>query len=517
MGWMEGTYKLTEPGAQKFASYEGIPYAMPPIERLRFKPPMKDNNFYKSDKALQATKPASDCPQLDPLGGEYKGSEDCLYLNVFTPQLESMPGSEQLPVMVWIHGGTFQFGSGSSEQYGPERLLDKGVVVVTLNYRLGALGFLTTGDLEAPPNVGLMDQLLALRWVRDHVSAFGGDPERVTLFGGGISVTAHLASPYSRGLFQQAIAMSGVWGEVPVLHKSEAPATYATKLAAGLGCDTSEGSETSIADCLRTKSPKDILTQAATFRTFSAWPEPFTPTVDGYMENPMLPQPLHKVWDGQVSEFSLVPLMIGGTQHEGIMALVDFLQDETRLAKFNENFATEGPALLLGVDPVADPGQRDEGETATAEVLRSNYLGEETQFMPSNREALVQLLSDVHVLGPVDRTVRQLAATKAPLYYYSYRHQGSFSVPMALGIWEVSIVDENNINNLCPSRALVSATWMSSSCSLGSHKFRILGSEISPSKLKTTLKSLGSWSASGPTLLRPAGRLKVCINICISL
>ena len=347
-GWIEGTYKLSEPGEKKFAAYEGIPFAVAPIERLRFQPPMKHTNFHPPSEPLKAVQPPPECPQLDLATGDFKGSEDCLYLNVFTPSLETM-GDQRLPVMVWIHGGAFQFGSASSEQYGPERLLDKEVVMVSLNYRLGPLGFLTSGDKEAPPNVGILDQQMALRWVRDHISAFGGDPERVTIFGesaGGVSVMAHLASPYSSGLFHAAIAMSGVWGEMPFLHKSKSPATYAVRLAEKLGCETTDTA--TMVTCLRSKSSKDLLTQAATFRTFAFLPEPFTPVVDDFMEHPVLPQPLHNVWEDNLPS---VPLIIGGNQHEGIAQLLEFIKDETKLAKLNENFDTEGPALLLGVDP----------------------------------------------------------------------------------------------------------------------------------------------------------------------
>ena len=426
----------SDPGKKQFAAYQGIPYAVPPIMRLRFQPPMKDNNFYMPHEPLLATKPPSDCPQLEPMSGEFKGSEDCLYLSVFTPQLEAMAGSERVPVMVWIHGGNFQWGSGSSEHYGPQRLLDKEVIVVSINYRLGPLGFLTTGDQEAPPNLGILDQQMALRWVRSNIASFGGDPHRITIFGGGASVMAHMASPYSTDLFQQAIAMSGVWGETPSLHLSKPASTYATSLATSIQCETLDS--ITMVDCLRNKSAKNILTKAAALRTFSFLPEPFKPSVDGYMEHPVLPQPLYQVWSEQKPTMVFrVPLMIGANQHEGIPMLLEFLQDESKLAKLNKNFDVEGPALLLGVDPVEDPWQRDEGETATAAILRSNYLGDDTNFTVDNQKDMVALLSDVHVLGPVDRAVRQLAG-RGPLFYYSYRHQGSFSLPMALGIWEVS-------------------------------------------------------------------------------
>jgi len=436
LGWIEGTYKKTEPGAKKFASYEGIPYAVPPYDGLRFKPPVKHDNFYRPHEPLMATKPGAECPQME--NGEYKGSEDCLYLNVFTPQLDSI-GHVDYPVMVWIHGGAFQMGSASSEHYGPERLLEKEVVVVSINYRLGPLGFLTTGDHAAPPNVGILDQQLALRWVKDHITSFGGNPNKVTIFGesaGGISVMAHIASPYSRGLFQQAISMSGVWGEIPFLHKSKKPSAYALDLATKVGCNVSPDLSSDIAGCLRSKSPEQLIKQAAASRLFSFLPEPFTPTWDGYMEAPVLPEPLHEVWNNP-SPSSVVPLMIGGNKDEGILLLLEFLKDQSKLSKLNEEFATEGPALLLGVDPVEDPWLRDEGETATAEILRSNYLGEDTDFKPENQKEMIDLLSDVHILGPTDYTVRKLTKSKIPLYYYRYQHQGSLSLPMLLGIKDV--------------------------------------------------------------------------------
>ena len=438
LGWIEGTYKKIDSEAKKFASYEGIPYAVPPFDGLRFMPPVKPDNFYRPLEPLMATKPGAACPQL--VKGEYTGSEDCLFLNVFTPQLESI-GHVNYPVMVWIHGGAFQFGSASSEHYGPERLLEQEVIVVSINYRLGPLGFLTTGDHAAPPNVGILDQQLALRWVKDHIAAFGGNPNKVTIFGesaGGISVMAHMASPYSRGLFQQAIAMSGVWGEIPFLHKSKKPSAYALELANKVGCDVSPDLSSDIAKCLRSKSPELLIREAAGMRLFSFVPEPFTPTWDGYMEAPLLPQPLHEVWD-DLSPSSMVPLMIGGNKDEGILLLLEFLADRSKLTKLNDEFATEGPALLLGVDPVADPWLRDEGETATAEILRSNYLGEGTEFTKENQKEMVDLLSDVHILGPVDHTVRKLVKTKTPLYYYSYQHRGSLSLPLLYGIEEVII------------------------------------------------------------------------------
>jgi len=462
IGIIEGTIKVSEPSSRKFSSFEGIPYAVPPIESLRFKPPVKSSVFYKPNEPLMATKLRSVCPQINPFNTEdteedYTGTEDCLYLNVFTPETKFMGGSSY-PVMVWIHGGAFRFGSSSSEEYGPERLLEEDIVLVTINYRLGALGFLTTGDDIAPPNAGILDQRLALRWVQNNIMAFGGDPDRVTLFGesaGGVCVMAHMASPGSRGLFHQAIAMSGVWGEAPFLHKSKKPAEYTAMMAAGLGCAEGTTSLETI-KCLQQKHPKQILEEAGKFRTFEFLPEPFTPSVDSYMDNPVLPQPLHEVWEKE--SMPTVPLMIGGNKDDGVLLLLEFLKDETLYARVNENFSTELPAIVLGVDPAA--AAEDEGETATAEVLRNSYLPGDGNFSASAFKEMIRLFTDVHFLAPIDKAVRDLSTKEGNVFYYNYQHKGSFTFPMAMGFLEdygVSHVDELF---LMFKFAQVSNSWM---------------------------------------------------------
>lgn len=139
-----------------------------------------------------------------------RGSEDCLYLNVYTPELKP---DKPLPVMVWIHGGGFMSGSGNDDLYGPEFLVRQGVILVTFNYRLEVLGFLCLDTEDVPGNAGMKDQVAALKWVNKNISRFGGDPDNVTIFGesaGGASVSHHLVSPMSKGLFKRAIAQSGV-------------------------------------------------------------------------------------------------------------------------------------------------------------------------------------------------------------------------------------------------------------------------------------------------------------------
>jgi para-nitrobenzyl esterase len=189
----------------------GIPYAAPPVGALRWQPPRPAAPWHGTH---EATSYAPHCPQPPGSFGRASTSEDCLYLNVFTP---AGSRGRNLPVMVWVHGGSLR--TGESDDYNPAGLVREGVVVVTINYRLGALGFLADSALASHPggpsgNYGLMDQQAALRWVQRNIRGFGGDPGNVTLFGesaGGLSTLAQLVSPGARGLFQRAIVESGTY------------------------------------------------------------------------------------------------------------------------------------------------------------------------------------------------------------------------------------------------------------------------------------------------------------------
>ncbi len=182
----------------------GIPYAAPPVGALRWQPPQPAASW---PGVRAATAFAPHCPQTASPFGQASMSENCLYLNVFTPS-HDQPGPGH-PVMVWIHGGALV--TGESDDYNPARLVADGVTVVTINYRLGALGFLAHPALADAKgqsgDYGLMDQQAALRWVQRNIARFGGDPHDVTLFGesaGGLSTLSQVASPQARGLFQKA-------------------------------------------------------------------------------------------------------------------------------------------------------------------------------------------------------------------------------------------------------------------------------------------------------------------------
>jgi para-nitrobenzyl esterase len=192
------------------AAFKGIPYAAPPFGPNRFQPPRPPQPWEGVRDALEYGLVPPQSPYPPPfdrlMGDQGLAGEDCLNLNVWTPD----PGGRGLPVMVWIHGGAFVRGSGAIPTYDGSRFARDGVVCVTINYRLGADGFLYLGDGVA--NRGLLDQVAALTWVQENIEAFGGDPARVTIFGesaGAFSVATLLSMPRAKGLFRRAIAQSG--------------------------------------------------------------------------------------------------------------------------------------------------------------------------------------------------------------------------------------------------------------------------------------------------------------------
>jgi para-nitrobenzyl esterase len=241
VGLADGQIRGKTAGASD--EYLGIPYAAPPVGPLRWRPPQPAAHWQGIRPATQF---ASHCPQSAGVFGRASMSEDCLYLNVYAPARRS---ARPLPVMVWIHGGAFV--AGESDDYDPSGLVADGVIVVTLNYRLGALGFLAHPALAAHPggptgDYGLMDQQAALRWVQRNVRSFGGDPANVTIFGesaGGQSVLLQLASPGAHGLFARAIAESG--GYAP------GPTPLASAEAAGRAFAAKAGCASQTAQCLR--------------------------------------------------------------------------------------------------------------------------------------------------------------------------------------------------------------------------------------------------------------------------
>lgn len=303
-GVLEGTLD----GESGVWSYKGIPYAAPPVGDLRWNPP-EPARKWKGVRKAGAFGPR---PMQRPVFGDmvFRAggmSEDCLYLNLWAP---ARPGNEKLPVLVYFYGGGFVAGDGSEPRYDGAGMARKGIVAVTVNYRLGVFGFFAhpglTGEspYRASGNYGLLDQHAALKWVRENIAAFGGDPGRVTIAGesaGSMSVSAQMASPLSRDLIAGAIGESGS----AVGSRSGVPLADSEregmKFAAGLGI----GDDPSPAE-MRSLPAEDLL--EASGKPGVPW---FRPNVDGYF----LPRPAGEIY--AAGEQARVPLLVGSNSEEG--------------------------------------------------------------------------------------------------------------------------------------------------------------------------------------------------------
>ncbi|SHM22238.1 carboxylesterase/lipase family protein [Cryptosporangium aurantiacum] len=301
--------------AAGYRSFLGVPFAAPPVGDLRWRPPQPAPNW---SGERDATKPGAACTQPGSVvsggdSGDGSTTEDCLYLNVYTPTtgtarrtLPEAGRDGKLPVMVWIHGGSFLTGAGSD--YGPGRLVTQGgVIVVTINYRLGALGFLGLPELSREQELGsgtygLLDQQAALRWVQSNITAFGGDPKNVTLFGesaGASSVCAQMVAPQAEGLFAKAISESGCALRGPTQATAE---QTGTALAAKLGCRGA-----TVLTCLRGK-PAAAIRSASTSSSTSLT---YAPASGG----PVLPTDIETAFTQ--GKFQDVPLLQGTNHDEG--------------------------------------------------------------------------------------------------------------------------------------------------------------------------------------------------------
>ncbi|GAB6023217.1 hypothetical protein CHUAL_008035 [Chamberlinius hualienensis] len=341
LGPIKGLQLQTDHG-RHFWAFRAIPYAKPPLKRLRFKPPQSVDPW---DEVLDATEDSASCIQIDLFAVQSQtptliGDEDCLFLNIYTPKLST---DTLLPVMVFIHGGGYTSGNGSSTLYGPERLLDRDIILVTINYRLGIFGFISTGDEAAPGNYGLLDQVMALKWVQQYITKFGGDPSKVTIFGqsaGGASVSLHLVSPLSKGLFHAAIQMSG--NALCDWAIGDNPLPNAITLAESMQCPTQ--SSTDLIQCLEKRPALELLIKGTEMRSVLF---PFIPVVDRTRGlNAFLPKSPNELLIS--GEINMVPVMSGFTSDEAIQLIFLFASAFGGIQNMNSDALTP---MMLAFSP----------------------------------------------------------------------------------------------------------------------------------------------------------------------
>ncbi|MET0406489.1 MAG: carboxylesterase/lipase family protein [Cystobacter sp.] len=380
-------------------TFLGIPYAQPPTGERRWKAPEPAAPW---STPLDASHFGLACPQSDMRKGKpiEEASEDCLTLNVWTPSLK--PGA-RAPVMVYIHGGAFTLGATREEMYDGAGLARAGMVVVSMNYRLGALGFLAHPALgaespeKASGDYGLMDQRLALEWVRDHIAAFGGDPTQVTLFGesaGAISACLQMLSPAAKGLFHRLILESGTCylGTTPLRDpgtpgQEDSAEERGERFAREVGC-----TEGDIAACLRSRTPGQLLAASGAALDLLKPRVGFGPVVDGYV---VPAQPRQLLAEGR---YARVPLILGANRDEGTL--------------FTMQAKIDSPEQYEAAVKTRSPGRSEE-------LLRA-YPAKD---FPSPKAAFSRMLGDAMFVCPTRRLARTLVEQGQPVHAYFFTHE----------------------------------------------------------------------------------------------
>jgi para-nitrobenzyl esterase len=361
-GVIEGSYD-TKSGIQTFL---GIPFAKPPVGPLRWKAPQPADTWAGVKETKKFGPRAMQAPIFGDMDFKSDGiSEDCLYLNVWTPAKRN---AKNLPVLVYFYGGGFSAGDGSEPRYNGEAMSKKGIVVVTVNYRLGLFGFLAHPELTAETtykgsgNYGLMDQAASLQWVKDNISAFGGDPSKITIAGesaGSISVSYQMASPISKGLIAGAIGESGAG-----IHPTLAPTPLAEAEKIGLEFVSNAGFK-SIQE-LRALPSRDLYEIFLESKRFG-----FPVTLD----NHFLPKTLPEIF--QAREQAMVPLLAGWNSAESggnaFMQGKDYTS-EAFIARVKETYPSDYEEVL-SLHPHANP---KEVERAATDLASDRFISYST-------------------------------------------------------------------------------------------------------------------------------------------
>ncbi|RZF48933.1 hypothetical protein LSTR_LSTR003009 [Laodelphax striatellus] len=403
-----------------YETFLGIPYAEAPVGKLRFKEPQP---FKMTDDQFSATKYGNLCIQYSHMDYQIHGSEDCLYLNIFRPHININSSTPPLDVIVYIHGGAFMFGVPAHSI----KLLRRNLIFVNFTYRLGPIGFMSTGDGVLPGNLGLKDQVAALKWVHDNIHYFHGNPCSVALSGlsaGAASVQLHMMSPLSKNLFSGAIMSSGSALNPWALAKHVVRKTR--RLAAALNCTTDHSCD--MTQCLRTKQAEQIVAQVPTFMKFLYVPfSPFGPVIESPISLGafLTGHPYDLLKAGQVTE---VPVIIGMVTGEGLYPVAEFIDNQKLLQQLDSDW-TDMASYLLDFHYTLDENSLEQ----SMRDIREEYLHQ--QSVPNALHGLVQMVGDrLFGSGIAEGAHMYASVSNSPVYIYRFGYSGSKSLVKLLNM-----------------------------------------------------------------------------------
>ncbi|XP_010628096.1 liver carboxylesterase 1 isoform X1 [Fukomys damarensis] len=424
-GKVLGKYISLEGFAQPVAVFLGVPFAKPPLGSLRFAPPQPAEPW---DNVKNTTSYPPMCSQLTGTGPvlseifsnrlenfplEY--SEDCLYLNIYSPA--NLTSKSRLTVMVWIHGGGLLSG-GASTFDGVPLSIHENVVVVTIQYRLGIWGFFSTGDKHSRGNWGHLDQVAALHWVQDNIANFGGNPDSVTIFGessGSESVSVLVLSPLTKNLFHRAISESGV-ALTPCLFRKSTRAG-AEQVAIIAGCETT--SSAVMVHCLRQKTEEELLQTTLKMKFFTlnlhGDPRESYPFLTTVIDGVVLPKAPEEILAGK--NFSTVPYIVGINKQEFGWYIPTMMGFPLSEGKLDQKTAT---SLLWKSYPLTNISEK------LAPVATEEYLGG-TDDLVKKKDLFLALMGDVMFAVPSVIVARGHRDAGAPTYMYEFHYRPSFS------------------------------------------------------------------------------------------
>ncbi|XP_038562562.1 carboxylesterase 3 isoform X2 [Micropterus salmoides] len=402
-GQIRGEYMTVKGTDKRVKQYLGIPFARPPVGPLRFAAPQETEPWEGDRDGTHQPPMCIQNPEIllnvsRTMSMQYTPtelSEDCLYLNVYTPA--NATKGDKLPVMVWIHGGGLSMGAASQYDGAPLAAYEN-IVLVIIQYRLGILGFLSTGDEHAQGNWGFLDQLAALRWVQENIEAFGGNPQTVTVAGesaGAISASILTLSPQAEGLFQRAIFQSGVatLGTYTTSH----PLGHAKIVANLTGCDRSSTEE--LVQCMRGKSKDELVDTTKKMKLYLG------AVVDGVFLTDTAEELLKR------KEVLKVPVMMGITNHE-----FGWILPQSFAPPGWENGMTR--ESVLAVVNMFNPA----GASSANSLIADEYL-KDAQTPEEIRDGFTEIMGDLLMTLPVVKVAGYHSDAGVPVYMYEFVYQ----------------------------------------------------------------------------------------------